>query len=108
VTLELEQRKFPRKVLKTKALAAMDGQAPIAGRTVDLGADGVSMNFNDPVEAGKNGYVRFDLFIDGKPVTVTARANARYCIFSQGEFKVGFQFVDLDRDASIAINRFLR
>jgi hypothetical protein len=106
--VNIEQRKSPRKVLKTKALAAIDGQPPIAGRTVDLGADGVSMTFHDPVELGKSGYVRFDIFIDGRLSTVTAQATARYCIFSQGEFKVGFQFVELDRDASITINRFLR
>jgi hypothetical protein len=32
----------------------------------------------------------------------------KYCIFSQGEFKVGLQFIDLDQSASVAITRYLR
>jgi hypothetical protein len=103
-----EQRKFPRKVFKTKALVALDGRPPVEGRTVDLSAEGVSVSFPDPVAPGQGAYVRFDIFAEGKSSTVTARATAKYCIFSQGEFKVGFHFVDLDRDAAKAVALFLR
>jgi hypothetical protein len=39
---------------------------------------------------------------------VTARVRTRYCIFSQGEFKVGLQFIDIDEAASLLVTRYLR
>lgn len=103
-----EQRKSSRKIFKAKALLAVDGKGTNAGRTSDVGLDGISAGFPDPVEAGAMGYIRFDMLVDGKPVTITARCKVMYCIFSQGDFKVGFQFLHLDEQATGALTRFLR
>jgi hypothetical protein len=103
-----EQRQFPRKVFKTRALVASQGRKPVEGRTLDLSAEGVSVSLADPVEEGQAVYVRFDIFSDGKTSTITAEAKVKYCIFSQGEFKVGCQFVGLDRDAAKAVSLYLR
>lgn len=103
-----EQRKSERKVLRTRARVAMEGEAPVGGRTSDLGANGVSINLPDPLLVGQAGQVSFDLLVDGKPVPISARAKALYCIFSGGEFKVGFQFLNLDLNAMTAIARYLR
>lgn len=103
-----EQRKSSRKIFKAKALLALDGKPVAAGRTLDVGADGVSVSFPDPVEAGKGGQVRFDLMVDGKPNTITAKCKVSYCIFSQGEFKVGLHFANLDAAANSLVARFLR
>lgn len=103
-----EQRKSQRKVIKSRAKVALDGNQTIEGRTLDIGTDGLSVGFADPVQAGQGAYVRFDVMLDGKANPVTARAKAVYCIFSQGQFKVGFQFVNLDAASSTVINRFLR
>ena len=103
-----EQRTSPRKVLKTRALVALDGLGTESGRTTDIGQDGLGMNFPDPLPVGQAGYVRFSLLFDGKPNNVTARVRTRYCIFSQGEFKVGLQFIDVDEAASVLITRYLR
>lgn len=86
----------------------VEGQGAIQGRTTDLSADGISVSFPDPLAAGQAGQIKFDLFVDGKLTAITARAKAQYCIFSQGEFKVGFQFVNLDLASMSAISRFLR
>ncbi|HWJ94154.1 MAG TPA: PilZ domain-containing protein [Telluria sp.] len=104
----VDQRKSVRKVLKTKAMLALDGRPPVAGRCSDIGANGLSVSFPDPIEANQSGWVRFDLLVDGNIVHIQARVKALYCIFSQNEFKVGFQFTQLDLAANTTIARFLR
>jgi c-di-GMP-binding flagellar brake protein YcgR len=103
-----EQRKSARKILKTKAVLAIDGGAPLSGRTADLSASGVCVSFNDPLPVGQAGQLAFDIFVDGKLTAINARARAAYCIFSGGEFKVGFEFVNLDLAAMTAVARYLR
>ncbi|GAB3381744.1 PilZ domain-containing protein [Massilia agri] len=103
-----EQRKTERKVLRTRAKVAMEGEAPVTGRTSDIGANGVSINLPDPLLVGQAGVVAFELLVDGKAVPISARAKALYCIFSGGEFKVGFQFLNLELNAMTAIARYLR
>jgi hypothetical protein len=103
-----EQRKNPRKIFKVKAIVAMDGQAALPGRTSDLGANGVSINVPHPLQVGQAGQVAFDLLVDGRSVPVQARAKVMYCIFGGDEFKIGFQFVNLDLQAMSQLTRFLR
>ncbi len=86
----------------------MEGEGPVTGRTSDLGANGVAINLPDPVLVGQAGQVAFELLVDGKLVPISARAKALYCIFSGGEFKVGFQFLNLELGAMTAIARYLR
>jgi len=86
----------------------MEGEAPVSGRTSDLGANGVSIGLPDPLLVGQAGVVAFELLVDGKIVPISARAKALYCIFSGGEFKVGFQFLNLELGAMTAIARYLR
>jgi hypothetical protein len=52
--------------------------------------------------------LRFDLLVDGNIVPINTRAKASHCILSHGEFKVGFQFLNLDLGAMTALARFLR
>jgi c-di-GMP-binding flagellar brake protein YcgR len=94
--------------LKAKAQFAPDGRAPVMGRTADIGANGVSVTFDGPVEASLSGTLRFDLVVDGKVTPVNARTKVSHCIFSSGQFKVGLQFVSLEPAASAALTRFLR
>ena len=103
-----EQRKTERKLVRTRAKVAMEGEALVQGRTSDLGANGVSITLADPLLVGQTGVVAFDLLVDGKSVPISARAKALYCIFSGGEFKVGFQFLNLELNAMTAIARYLR
>lgn len=103
-----EQRKSERKLLRTRARVTMEGAAPASGRTNDLGANGISINLPDPLAIGQAGQISFDLLVDGKLVPVSAHARALYCIFSNGEYKVGFQFLNLELTAMTAVARFLR
>ena len=89
-------------------MLAVDGGPPVLGSTTDIGANGVSVSFEEPVQAGMAGYVRFDLLVDGKITPVNARSKVSHCIFSQGAFKVGLEFVNLDQAATAALQRFLR
>jgi c-di-GMP-binding flagellar brake protein YcgR len=103
-----EQRTAARKIFKVKAVATMDGHAPMLVRTMDISANGVSISVPEPMQAGQAGQLSFDLLVDGKAVPITARVKAMYCIFSSGEFKVGFQFLNLDLNAMTQLSRFLR
>lgn len=94
--------------MKTRAVLVLEGKSPLAGRTADLSSNGVSVTFPDPLPVGQTGQLAFDIFIDGKPTTINARTKAMYCIFSGGEFKVGFEFVNLDLSAMTAVSRYLR
>lgn len=103
-----EQRKSIRKIFKAKAMLAMEGEAPVIGRTSDVGANGVSVNVPAPVKPGQAGQLGFELMVDGKIVKISARSRVQYCILSQGEFKVGLEFVNLELASMTALARFLR
>jgi hypothetical protein len=103
-----EQRQTPRKILKVKSVLVMDGAAPVQVRTSDIGANGISVTVPHPLHGGETGTVAFDLLVEGKLVPIQARAKVMYCIFSNGEFKVGFQFLNLDLGAMTQLARFLR
>ena len=77
---------------------------------VDLivGANGVSVGVPNPLLVGQAGQVSFDIMVDGKLVTISARAKVMYCIISNNEFKVGFQFLNLELTAMTALARFMR
>lgn len=103
-----EQRQSARKVLKTRATLAMEGEALISGRTTDVGANGVSIGVPRPLLVGQAGQVSFDIMVDGKFVTINARVKVMYCIISNDEFKAGFQFLNLELAAMTALARFMR
>jgi hypothetical protein len=103
-----EQRKSPRKILKVRALLAIDGAPPVQVRTSDIGANGISLTLPHPLNSGQLGSVSFDLLVEGKAVPVQARVKVMYCIFSGGEFKAGFQFLNLDLTAMTQLARFMR
>jgi hypothetical protein len=52
--------------------------------------------------------MRFDLLVEGNVVPMQSRACTQYCILSNGEFKVGLQFLNLELAAMTALSRFLR
>ncbi|WP_082439535.1 MULTISPECIES: PilZ domain-containing protein [unclassified Massilia] len=103
-----DQRQSARKIVKVKAVIAMEGQAPMPGRTSDIGSNGVSIAVAHPLQVGQTGQVGFDLLVEGKLASIMARAKVIYCIFSGGEFKAGFQFLNLDLSAMAQLSRFLR
>jgi len=89
-------------------MLAVEGSAPVLGRTTDLSAQGISVSVPHPVPAGATAQLRFDLLVDGTIVPVNTRAKASHCILSNGDFKVGFQFLNLDLGVMTALSRFLR
>lgn len=79
-----DQRQSARKIVKVKAVIAMEGQAPMPGRTSDIGSNGVSIAVAHPLQVGQTGQVGFDLLVEGKLASIMARAKVIYCIFSGG------------------------
>ena len=103
-----EQRTSARKVLKVKAKLVIDGRAPVAARTNDIAASGMSITVTEPYPAGSVGLLSFDLFFEGKNTPINVRSKVVYCILSSGEFKVGLQFLNLDLGAMSTLAKFLR
>jgi hypothetical protein len=104
----IEQRQAERKVLKTKAKLSIEGDEPVLTRTVDISASGMSLSLPKPLKVGMPGHIAFDLFFEGKATPINARSKVSYCIFSNGEFKVGFQFLTLDLHAMTVLAKYLR
>jgi hypothetical protein len=94
--------------MRAKAVVVMDGMPPVQARTLDIGATGMSINFDHKLEVGHMGQISFELFLDGKPQVLTCRSKVSYCIFSGDHFKIGYQFINLDMATSTAITKFLR
>lgn len=89
-------------------MLAIEGGAPFLGRTTDVSANGVSVSVAQPVAAGQSAQLRFDLLVEGKLVPIHSKARTQYCILSNGEFKVGLQFLNLELGAMTALSRFLK
>jgi hypothetical protein len=103
-----EQRIAARKPLKVKATVTADGLPPARGRTVDISGEGVSVTLEQPLPAGQPGSLMFELFMDGVATRINARVKVAYCIFSSGEFKIGFNFVNLELSSMTAIAKYMR
>lgn len=104
----VDQRQGVRKIIRVRAMVVIDGGAPIAARTFDLGLAGMSVTTGTRVETGHAGQVVFEMLVDGKPQIITCRAKVSHCIFSGDEFKVGFVFQPLSPEATSAITRFVK
>ena len=89
-------------------MIVMDGAAPIAARTFDLGLAGISLTADNKVQVGATGQVVFEMLVEGKPQIVNTRGKVNNCIFSGNEFKIGFVFLPLDNEAAGAITKFMR
>ena len=103
-----EQRQTARKVLKVKAVLAMEGMPPVTVRTNDINASGLSLTTPGPLAVGSSGQVAFDLFFEGKATKFNVRVKTLHCILSSDEFRVGFQFLNLDLTAMTVLAKFLR
>lgn len=103
-----EQRSTQRKVVKVKALVALEGGAAVAARTVDISASGMCVSVADPMAVGASAQVRFDLLVEGRPNTIQVKSRATYCILSGNEFKVGLTFLNLDLSSMTTLAKFLR
>jgi c-di-GMP-binding flagellar brake protein YcgR len=101
-------RQSARKIVKVKAVVAMEGLDRMPARTMDISANGVSLTVQNPLPVGQSGQVAFDLLVEGKLTPISARSKVIYCIFGGGEFKVGFQFLNLELSAMTQLSRFLR
>ena len=104
----VDQRSVASKIVRAKAVVAMDGMPPEQGRTIDLSASGMSLNFEHKLAVGHMGQVTFELFLDGKGQLVSCRSKVSYCIFSGDHFKIGFQFLGPDAATAAIIGKFLR
>lgn len=106
-TVQNEQRTSKRKILKVKALLMMEGADTVMARTLDVGGDGLCLLAPNAMKSGAIGTVRFEIFQDGKAISISARSRVQYCILSNGEYKIGFQFVNLELSAMASLAKYL-
>ena len=102
-----EQRQTKRKVLKVKAQLTMEGEQVISARMIDVGGEGLCLATPIALKTGAVGMVRFEIFHEGKSVPIAARSRVQYCILSNDEYKIGFQFVNLELSAMASLSKFL-
>jgi hypothetical protein len=103
-----EQRKAVRKVLKAKAILAMNGQEAISIHTMDISATGISLGVPHPLAAGQQGQVAFSIFFDGKAHPVNALIKVVHCVFGGDEFKAGCVLTKVDAAGTKAIAQYFQ
>ncbi len=103
-----EQRQSLRKILKVKALVTTEDGDTVVARTIDIGGDGMCLSVPQRIPQGAMAMVRFELFHGGKSTSISVKSRAQYAILSSDEFKVGFQFVNLELSSMASISRFLQ
>ena len=106
-TVHNELRASNRKPLKVKALLAMEGEDTIMARTADVGGDGLCLMVGKSLKTGALGMVRFALLHDGMVKSIAVRASVQYCILTNGEYKVGFRFVNMELSVMASLSRYL-
>ncbi len=104
----IEQRLAPRKVLKVKVLIAPESADPIVARTVDISISGMCVNTMKPMILTDTAQLRFDVLVDGKAHVIQVRCKVLYCVLSGVEYKVGFQFLNLNLTSMTTIAKYLR
>jgi hypothetical protein len=103
-----EQRKAERRIVKVKALVKVAGGEAIMGRTFDLGPSGVGLLLDVPMKQGIQARVSIGLLVNGVVTPVHTHARVQYCIFSNGDYRIGMQFLQLDTTTVTMLARFLR
>lgn len=103
-----EQRKAERKIVKVKALVKLEGGDAIMGRTFDLGTTGVGLLLDVPMKTGVQVRVSVGLLINGVVSPMHTQARVQYCIFSNGDYRIGMQFLQIDTTTATTLARYLR
>jgi len=103
-----EQRRAERKIVKVKTLVKVEGGEPIMGRSFDLATSGVGVVLDVPLQSGVKARVSIGLLVDGVVAPIHTQARVQYCIFSSGEYRIGFQFLQLEVATATTLARFLR
>lgn len=107
--MTVDQRQTARKILRARAMLALDGGEPVPARTADISLGGISVTTEYKANANQAGQVMFEMLVDGKPTVLTCRVKVAHCIFSGNEFRVGCMFqLPLSPQASAAITRFMK
>lgn len=103
-----EQRKTERKMVKVKTLVKLDGGEAIMGRSFDLADSGVGVLLDVPLKTGTQARVSIGLLVNGVASPIHTQARVQYCIFSNNEYRIGFQFLQLEPATATTLARFLR
>lgn len=103
-----EQRRSERKIVKVKALVKLADGEGVMGRTFDLGATGVGLLLDVPMKVGVQARVSVGLLVNGVVTPIHTQARVQYCIFSNGDYRLGMQFLQLDTATATMLARFLR
>jgi c-di-GMP-binding flagellar brake protein YcgR len=103
-----DQRVEERRVIKVKALVAFGDDGPLKARTIDVAAGGVALVLPGPGRPGSKAQIEFDLYHGGQSHLVRAIGRLTHCVFSNQEFRAGFEFDFVEPAGLAAIKSFVR
>ncbi|MFC0250698.1 PilZ domain-containing protein [Massilia consociata] len=105
---DTEQRDAPRRICRVSAMVQALGQAPQAGRTVDLGPAGVAVLIPRALKAGSACRVSFKLYLHGALQHISADAEVSNSVFLSTSVRVGLRFTSLDEQTRGKLSAFVR
>jgi len=105
--MNTERRGSPRKPLKVAAVVQATGAPPIAGKTADVSLNGLSVVLSVDLPPGYTCLVNFDIPMKqwGKH-HLSLKARVAYSVCGSEGFRIGMQFLDVDRDAETTIRTY--
>ena len=78
------------------------------GRSFDLATTGVGVLLDVPRKTGIQARVSTGLLVNGVVAPLHTQGRVQYCIFSNGAYRIGFQFLPLEAATAATPARFLR
>jgi hypothetical protein len=103
-----EPRVAARKTISGRARVAVQGGAITHGRLADISVSGVGILMEDSIASKRICALECEVMIDGKRLSLRARAVAVYSVLVSGKgFRVGFQFGPLEPAAAKTVGEIL-
>ncbi len=105
---DVDRRRTPRKKLVRRVTLAMPGGETLRGMTVDISQGGLSVLVDKAVPLDQSCTVRFDMYFNGRSISVTGAGKVRNCSLSGLDgFRLGMVFAISHPAAQEFINDYL-
>lgn len=100
-------RSYPRVSLNLPVRIRTSGGVVVQARLTNISQGGAAVVYEAPAEIGATLELAFSLGVRGRQVDFRVRGIARYNHLSGRGYIIGFQFVDLEPEASANLREFV-
>lgn len=76
-------------------------------RLIDLSTTGIAFHTDAPFPLHTLGRLDFFVLCDDRKFSVTAKIIVRYCVLERSRFRIGAEFIELDRHTLIGLARIV-